>query len=201
MNHARTWDRLIFAGDVLDIGDEPQLCLDILTGAGAEMLWGNHEASVMYRRPVRPQSQESWRFYDLIKSKLNDWKVADAVEGVLITHAGLSRKWMTLRSRDAGDIAAWINEKFSADCSRDMFWDECSPLWFRPRWDSHLYARDAEPAPGIVQIAGHTPPQWLDTFDGFHVVDPYIDGMDETRYRYAIIEDGKVTVYDSKEAE
>jgi hypothetical protein len=35
-------DRLIFAGDFLDIGIEPDECLHILEEQGAAMLWGNH---------------------------------------------------------------------------------------------------------------------------------------------------------------
>jgi len=198
-------DRFIFAGDFLDIGNDPDKCLEILTKNNAEMLWGNHEVSVLLKKPVVPQSVVSWEyqgvFQHLVRSKA--WKVAAAHAGVLITHAGVSQVyWRALGGYEemgADYVAHYFNSRFEVildvpEIAMD-FWASDSLLWFRP----DLLA----PLPGIVQVVGHTPPELIPLKDrDFYIsVDPYTtNGFGPDRFRYAIIEDDEVFVFDSNEA-
>ena len=65
------------------------------------------------------------------------------------------------------------------------------PTWFRPfPWSDLL------PLAGVRQVVGHTPPvDELEAVD-FHMVDPcaFYGMEDSKRFRYAVIEDGEVTV-------
>ena len=196
-------DRLVFAGDVLDIGTDPQGCLDLLEEAGAEMLWGNHEQAILYGERISPQDMHSFSFVDLFKSKVRGpdrWCVMAEHEGILISHAGVSQVyWKQLEGMSAAEVATYFNDRFqhidNADIA-DEFWDRDSPLWFRPG----LLC----PLKGFTQIVGHTPPSSLLpeflSSKTYISVDPYVHnhvGAESERYLYAIIEDGAVSVYDS----
>jgi hypothetical protein len=51
-----------------------------------------------------------------------------------------------------------------------------------------------------VQVCGHTPPEAIPTQIDYYSVDPYSrKGFGKNRYRYAIIEDGKVLICDSNQ--
>lgn len=198
-------DRLIFAGDVLDIGPSPQECLDILESAGAEMLWGNHEQAVLYGERIHPQDLHSFDFVDLLKSKVrgpDKWKVATSHDDVLISHAGVAQTYARMldgyKEMGAPYIATVLNRRFECidqEVIADEFWAQDSPLWFRPG----LLC----PLQGIVQVVGHTPPHaLLPEFrdSGMYLsVDPYArNSKDHKRYRYAVIgDDYEVKVFDS----
>jgi hypothetical protein len=69
------------------------------------------------------------------------------------------------------------------------------PLWFRP-----LPCADRLPLARVRQVVGHTPPQPELEAHGFWMVDPcvWMSMMDASwRVRYAVIEDGGVTVVES----
>jgi hypothetical protein len=199
-------DRLIFAGDFLDIGNDPDKCLNILEENKAEMLFGNHEVSVLLRKPVTPQSAVSWEyqtfFEKLVRDPAQPWKVATAHDGVLITHAGVSQVyWRALDGYEemgSDYIAHYFNKRFEMildvpEIALD-FWASDSPLWFRPGL--------LMPLQGIVQVAGHTPAEQLPKDKDYYSVDPYSrHNFNRDRYRYAIIEDGNVQVYDSNDVE
>jgi hypothetical protein len=195
LTDARSWDRLVFAGDFLDIGPHQDRCLALLREHGAEMLYGNHECAILYRRAIWPQHESSWEYVALFERMLllSEWNIAAECEGVLVTHAGLSAGHAFVHpSWGAREWADELNMRFAADTSRDWFWAADSPIWFRPK--------NEYPALDIVQVAGHTPPHMLPTYEGFHVIDPYARGLDKSRFRYAVIEDGVVSVHDSREA-
>jgi predicted phosphodiesterase len=199
-------DRLIFAGDFLDVGIEPDKCFDILEEQGAEMLFGNHEVSVLLNKPVTPQSLVSWEYQAMFEKLVRDpeqpWKVATAHDGVLITHAGVSqvyhRALYGYEEMGADYVADYFNKRFELildvpEIALD-FWANDSPLWFRPG----LMA----PLPGIVQVAGHTPAEMLPKDENYYSVDPYSrHNFSRDRYRYAEIIDGDVQVYDSNDVE
>jgi len=202
----RDKDDLVFAGDFLDIGPDPLWCLDLLVENDANILWGNHELAIILKQAIHPQSGLSWKFYDILIQMVPEWDVMAAVDGVLISHAGLSQVyerslWKELKSSDpAQAIADNFNERFrmvlSVDNVADDFWAEDSPLWYRPGLLMPIF--------GMTQVVGHTPPEsWmLNDFPEFHMIDPYaraaqVLGVQDTRYRYAIIENGSVTVVDS----
>ena len=197
-------DRLVFAGDFLDIGPSPQECLDILEAAGAEMLWGNHEQAIIYMETINPQSQESWKFADLLRSKVrgpDKWNIATSHDGVLISHAGASQVYAKLltgyEEMGAQYVAHFFNKRFECidqEVIADEFWERDSPLWFRPGLMC--------PLPGIVQVVGHTPASMiLPEFRDIYIsVDPFARRTDpKNHFRYAIIEDESVTVVDAND--
>ncbi len=65
------------------------------------------------------------------------------------------------------------------------------PLWFRP----YEY-NDLLPLAGLRQVVGHTPPIETLEAEGFFMVDPlaHWGKRDTGRYRYAVIEEGRVRV-------
>jgi len=181
-------DRLIFAGDFLDIGPDPRICWALLVMNHAEMLLGNHEVAILLKRFIGPQDEVSWSFYDDLVAMRSQFKVAAEQDGILITHAGLSVKYV--------DEFAGLAPKEIADelnkWDLDVLWDNNGPIWFRPKNKAQVYP--------IEQVCGHTPPEYLKPINILHMIDPYTKkGFDGKRYRYAVIEDGKVRVEDSNE--
>jgi hypothetical protein len=95
-------------------------------------------------------------------------------------------------------VARYFNKRFELICDIPEialdFWADDSPLWFRPGL--------LQPLLGIVQVAGHTPAERLPKDEGFYSIDPYSrHGFTKDRYRYAIIQDGKVEIFDSNDVE
>jgi hypothetical protein len=206
-SYDKTSDRLVFAGDFLDIGNQPDECLELLEENKAEMLYGNHEVAILLDKQIWPQNKVSWEFKALFQELVRNpvsrwypdkpWRVATAHDDVLITHAGVSQVyWRLFEGLSVQDIAKSLNERFSMildvpEIALD-FWAPDSPLWFRPG----LMA----PFPGIVQVCGHTPAERLPKDDNYYSVDPYSSyHFDSKRFRYAIIENGEVTIHDSNE--
>lgn len=200
----RNEDRLIFAGDFLDIGSDPYGCLALLEDSGAEMLWGNHEQAILYGERIHPQDIHSFEFVDLLKSKVrgpDKWKIATSHDGVLISHAGASQVYARLlpgyEEMGAQYVAHFFNSRFECidqEVIADDFWERDSPLWFRPGLMC--------PLPGIVQVVGHTPAHMiLPEFRDIYIsVDPFVRRSDpKTHFRYAIIEDEAVTVVDAND--
>lgn len=102
-------------------------------------------------------------------------------------------------------MAAYLNRSFLAAIRRELetgCWEEDGilggggPTWFRPRPYSSLL-----PMPNLRQVVGHTPPVPHLEEAGFYMVDPCAWlGMDDPgRFRYAVIEDGEVTVRETQE--
>ncbi len=125
------------------------------------------------------------------------------VEGVVISHAGVSSAYQGLWHEVGGDpyrLASRLNELFLQAVRRELKtggWDDegilgdRGPLWFRP----YEY-RSLKPLEGIRQVVGHTPPiEELEEQD-FFMVDPcaHFCSRDLGRYRYAVIEGGRVRV-------
>lgn len=133
------------------------------------------------------------------------WKVATLVEGVLVTHGGVSSRYQTMFIEECGSdpalLAERLNQEFVAAVTREMEtgeWDERGifgddgPVWFRPAPWSRL-----QPLDGVVQVAGHTPPQQDLEASGFYMIDPcawLMDFGEPGQFRYAVIEDGQVRV-------
>ena len=207
-------DRLVYAGDLLDRGPDPQGCLDLLEENAAEVLFGNHELAVLLGLPIADQDAASAGFGALLEARAlaaepgSRWKVASCVQGVLISHAGVSSRyaqvWAGRCRRDPRLLVSYLNRTFvdaiGADDGaeqeriRGILGDE-GPLWFRPERSARRI-----PLPGVVQIAGHTPPEVIEgtsgVLHGFHLIDPHTyRGLgDSRRYRYALIENGRVRV-------
>jgi hypothetical protein len=182
LDHANyDFDRLIFAGDFLDIGSKPHECVTLLEENRADMLWGNHELAVVLGKRIVPQDGVSWSFRDYLLS--GAFRVSAVQDGVLITHAGLSRFYCrACIGRSVQEISDILNA-----VSFEDLWDNDSPVWFRPN-EKTVYQ--------ISQVAGHTPPCYMRPIEDFYLVDPYSDQeFGAGRYRYALIENGQVNVF------
>lgn len=211
-------DRLIFAGDAIEVGRDSSRCLDLLEQLGAECLVGNHEYGVFTGRPVEDEPLDPElvrRVVDSIES--GRWRIAVAADGILITHAGVGKRFAV--DAESGDaeggadlIARVLNHEFEvAVASRSRkagsVVGSSGPLWWRP-------GSNGVPIPGVTQIAGHTPAEILDGADaaahwaarGVFLIDPYVRGwrardfLPPVPIRYAVIEDGAVQVVEGEHA-
>lgn len=202
-------DRLIFAGDAIEVGRDSLGCLELLEGLSTEFLVGNHEYSVFTRWPLEPEVLDP-RVTEHVDRALTSgrWKLAAEADGVLITHAGVSDEYAyefgvaggcevrrfvdALNEEFAGTVEIGVNATEGAI-------DTSGPLWYRP-------GESCLPLPGLIQVVGHTPLEFYARFGtlgrwqaaGLHFVDPFVRAWRERRYRepvpfrYALIEDGEV---------
>jgi len=188
--YEKTKDKLIFAGDLVDINYQPVECLDLLLDNNALLLWGNHDVAYILNKSIWPQNQFNYDFCDKLHEIKNQIKVAIHCKKILITHAGLSESFYKNLDRSE-DIIEQINS-----IPLEKLWNDNSPLWYRP-------VKDNPPEKSLNQVVGHTPPGWLSQtglqLDNYISVDPYSTiGFDKTRYRYAIIEEnGSIRLMDS----
>ena len=182
-------DRLIHAGDITDIGSHELECIHILKENNAELLLGNHDLATLSGSPIWPQNP----FNKAVQAKLTGltFKVAAQSYGILITHAGLAKSF---KIQNHYSIPGSYSDDLNHEVSQDELWTHNSPLWYRPTPRNMPL--------DIQQIVGHTPPEWIQKNCGalpnFISVDPYCSkDFDRKRYRYAVIEHGEITVYDS----
>jgi hypothetical protein len=207
-------DTLIVAGDLIDVG--PDDTIGAAESAGAVILAGNHEVSAAIGLRISPQHAESLERGPEFAQRMisGEWPLAVAVDGWLVTHAGISLTLddMVIRAEyDAATIAADLNARFAEELSAavahgPLDWDELGryrllgsqmgPLWFRPIEPRHIPG-------GVRQIVGHTPPDFLGagqlerlTALGWLLVEPGGHGVDGG-FRYAVIDsDGAACVVD-----
>lgn len=180
-------DKLVFAGDFLDIGPDPLGCLDILEELDSELLWGNHDLARYLRHPIWPQSTyDDPKIHERLCEVATKFKVATCHDGFLVTHAGLSECY-DFEGAPINKISDYLNK-----IKLKEFWVEYSPIWYRP---NHYI----KPYSGIKQVVGHTPPTSVPAFQDFVSVDPWCPGNfdDPKRFRYAVIKDQKVNIVDS----
>jgi hypothetical protein len=213
----RVNDRIVFAGDVVDRGERPAECLELLETAGAEMLWGNHDVAVLLDRFVYPCSGESKKFRPLFVERFRSgaWRLAACAGDVLITHAGVSSDYAALWEacgREPAQLAERLNQEFRTlveflleSGRKDFnppFLGNLGPLWFRPPSESAAHL-----IPGLRQIVGHTPCRLPGKVmalrqAGVYLVDPDVLGglppEDLDKYRYAVVEGGKVRVEEGR---
>jgi len=205
-------DRLVFAGDAVDIGRDAEGCLDLLDGIGAECLVGNHEyaALVDYLIDDVPVSESVLRRIEKNVSS-GRWPIAAEADGVLITHAGVSAEFLSDIAGATTDVARLVgllNLQFrlaveAGDISHAPVVEMGGPLWWRPgRYDPA--------ALGVKQVVGHTPREIAGGDDviaeleaaGVYLIDPNVRGWRGRGFappvpvRYAIIENGEVRVVD-----
>jgi hypothetical protein len=203
-------DRLIFAGDAIEVGRDSLGCLELLEELGAECLVGNHEYAAYTRWPLEGDVLDT-RVTEFVEDALRSgrWKLAAEADDVLITHAGVSDE-LGYEFGVAGDsevrrFVDALNEEFSgtveigANATEGAI-DTSGPLWYRP-------GEGSLPLPGLTQIVGHTPLEFYARFGtlerwqeaGLYFVDPFVRGWRERAFvepvpfRYAVIEDGDVT--------
>jgi hypothetical protein len=210
-------DHLVFAGDLLDRGGHPGACLERLDELGAEMLIGDHDHATMLGYFIGEQSPASRGYRQALLRRFSSGALSlvTQVEGVLISHAGLSRTFTAdfmAVGRDPARLARLLNEEFRRALERQLSLgmahpeprtlDGHSPMWLR--------VDDADVGPerlldGIEQIAGHTTPSvfrhWTEAdfrAAGLCLIDPGSYGLgprDHPRhYRYGVIRGGMVSV-------
>jgi len=204
-------DRLIFAGDAIDIGRDSAGCVSLLDELGAEFLVGNHEYGAFVDWGFEPLDQD---VAETVRRRIQsgDWRLAAVADGVLITHAGLSAQWED-QFRDAGgcDIERFteaLNDEFRGAVELGLWategvLDDDGPLWWRP-------GRGEVELPGVPQVLGHTPPELLGSREsvdrlaesGFYLVDPCVRSWAGRGFsapvplRYAVIQEGTVRIVD-----
>ncbi len=208
---ART-DRLVFAGDAIEVGRDSAGALDLLDELGAEFLVGNHEYALfadgaLEAEPVGVQVEEAV----LERIGSGSWPLVAVVDGVLITHAGISQVFaeqfgFTGVGGAVLALAERINRAFreavvSGDFTVEGVCGRGGPLWYRPRGG-------AAPLRGVVQVAGHTPVSLLHAQGeaerladaGMYLIDPHVRRWRALGFpppppvRYAVIENGDVRV-------
>jgi len=210
-------DRLVFAGDFLDRGSLASACLRRLDELGAETLIGNHDQAIALGYWIGEQQEASKAFREPLLERLRTRRLelVTSVNGVLISHAGLTRVFDADFDELDGDparLAARLNDEYHAAVERQVkhgrelpeprILDEWSP--------QRLRVDDADVGPGrlldgVEQIAGHTTPtvfrRWTGAAflaAGLHAIDPGTYGLgpgDHPRhYRYAVIQGGAVRV-------
>lgn len=194
LNHAKSWDRAIFAGDILDIGFSPLECIDLLLDNNIELLWGNHDLAPVLNRRIHPTSNYDLDVYERLESLRNIFRVATWQDDILITHAGLSQAFYNEFCSSTIVVASQLATQLNK-LHLESMWEKNGPVWYRP-------SKQYRPLPEIVQVVGHTPPSWLAytgiDYPNYHTVDPYCKiGFGKDRYRYAIIENNVITVIDS----
>ena len=203
-------DAFVYAGDFVDRGPDAQGCLDLIEHYATEVLVGNHEVAVLVGFPLFEQTPESRGFRQVLLDRVlapdtaDAWKAATVVDGLLLSHAGVSETYQQVFERecqaDPSRLGAHLNRVFLAAVRRELAtgdWDDRGilgddgPLWFRPQPYSNRL-----PLAGIAQVVGHTPPLPELEASGFFMVDPCVFGGlgDSRRYRYGVIEDGRVQV-------
>jgi len=203
-------DGFVYAGDTFDRGPDPGGCIALVETYATEVLLGNHDIAVMLDFLVYPSDPENREFRPLLIDKVINadseiaWQMAAHVEGMLVTHAGVSSEYeRALVEECHGDpalFAEYLNRAFLAAVRAELetgVWEENGilgddgPTWFRPEPWSRL-----RPLAGIGQVVGHTPPVTELEAKGFYMVDPCaFYGMDDPgRFRYAVIEAGRVRV-------
>jgi hypothetical protein len=210
-------DHLMFAGDLVDRGGQPGACLERLDELGAEMLIGDHDHATMLGYLIGEQSQASRGYRQALLRRFSSGALSlvTHVDGVLISHAGLSRTFaadFAAVGRDPGRLAQLLNEEFRRDLERQLSvgmeqpeprtLDGHSPIWLR--------VDDTDVGPerlldGTEQIAGHTTPSvfrhWTEAdfrAAGLYLIDPGSYGLgsrDHPRhYRYGVVRGGMVSV-------
>jgi len=207
-------DTLVVAGDSVDVG--PDDALGMAQSLGATILAGNHEVAAAVGLRITPQHAESLARGPEFAARFADgtWPLALAVDGWLITHAGVSSALSDVISRVSADpvaLAAELNRMFRAEMttaieSMPLAWTdlerfrliggEMGPLWFRPM-------RPMDLPSGLRQIVGHTPPELLPESgrallrsSGWLLIEPGGHGGIGPAYRYAIIENGDAQIFE-----
>jgi hypothetical protein len=210
-------DRLIVAGDLIDVGHDD--IIGLTRELGGTILAGNHEVAAALGLTLAPQNPESRargaEFAEALAS--GEWPLTANADGWIVTHAGLSAAlddFLRPLASDPDAIVRELNERFIAEMtvareqdSHDwpsmerfrILGGQLGPLWFRPIATSDLL--------GVRQIAGHTPvghytPAAVNSLAaaGLLLVDAGGHLRNEPgRFRYALIEDGAARVVDSDE--
>jgi hypothetical protein len=210
-------DRLIVAGDIVGVEPGGMACVRLAEASGGQILVGNHELAFLRGETIDESEDDvDPLLFGLVRRRIESgaWCLAAIVDNeVVVTHGGLSAAFNDLFvqvGRDAGRLVATLNQKWRSSLSKtengsvwgaeDELTGPLGPLWWRP-------SGRVAPLPGIIQVAGHTPPEILEgradrlEAHGLYLVDPFTRGWliagrpDPPPCRYAVVEDGHVEVH------
>ena len=221
-------DGLVYAGDLVDGRSGPaevRECIALLKDRGAQFLWGNHDVAVLLDYHIDYQELESRPHFtgpfrdEFRRTGAGRWRLAVRVQGVLVTHAGVSTDYLndylyadkSHRVDDPDGFVQRLNDMFDRAARRqlesslpdklDRIMGRRAPHRFR------VFRPDMTGLvlPGVVQVAGHSAPETHGSEQqrqalarqGFHIVDPsYHLRAGHGGFRYAVIENGQVKVID-----
>lgn len=189
VRHAGDFDRLVFAGDALDIGPDPRGVLRLLEEYGAECLIGNHDACALLGIRIHPQDEVSFTIANENRDWMMSWDVITEVDGVTVSHAGVPGTSPMKWDMPLNLLARYDN----------------GPLWIRPGLD---FPTSMMRGP---QVFGHTPREAYPAeklvgmeADGLFIIDPYARAFykgagfgsvpNDEWFRYALIVDGVVSI-------
>jgi hypothetical protein len=220
-------DGLICAGDLVDGDLGPEDAreeLDLLKRNEAQILWGNHDVAVLLGYRIDYQQPWSRRTFtdefreEFRRSDEARWRYAVRVQGVFVTHAGISTDYLNdylfadrnKRVDDPDGFVKHLNDMFEQAVRRQLrsrkkdklnrIMGRRSPHRFR------VFREDMGPErvlPGSVQVAGHSAPETYSgrwsvedlSAVGLHLIDPSYHVRGGTAgFRYALIEGGRVEV-------
>lgn len=113
LKHARFrpgLDRLIYAGDLVDRGPDPEGCLALVDRYATQVLVGNHDLAVLAGFEIFEQVPESlWLQHEFLDRVLmpdpSRWRAVAVVDDVLVSHGGISARYETLLRQCSGDLA------------------------------------------------------------------------------------------------
>ena len=151
-----------------------------------DTLWcyGNHDVSYPWGRLESGYSPYAER---TVMSKLEELEnslkspaqinIIHRIDNVLFSHGGLTAdflKWLNadLLFADIDDVIAAVN-----DTPHDYLWNDESPLWFRPQYETREIFR----ADTYKQVVGHTPVEKIFEKDGIISTDVFSTYRDGTQ--------------------
>lgn len=160
-----------------------------------DTLWcyGNHDVSYSWGRLETGYSPYAER---TVMSKLEELEnrlkspvqinIMHRIDNVLFSHGGLTAdflRWLNkdLLDADIEEVIATVN-----DAPHDYLWNDKSPLWFRPQYETREMFR----ADTYKQVVGHTPVEKIFEKDGIistDVFSTYRDGrqIGESAMKYS----------------
>ena len=154
--------QIVFLGDLghygVDTWSGDQACISFAAEIGAIVLWGNHDRAIVdpdnhrfrgYQHPG-PGAQ------DFIEEKL-DMRIAYAVDGYLLTHAGLHPAWASSSVKRVFTAEGWVRYLESVPFDDPIITSIAAPRGGWARQGGILW-RDAREDlfRGVKQIFGHT---------------------------------------------
>jgi hypothetical protein len=177
-------DELVVAGDCCDIGNETMQVHKLLADLGAIILVGNHEISHMCGIDITPYDYSldpDYPKFIALAIACGELRLAHATQGVLITHAGLSRRLVTLgvgqrfATEDTFLRTPFENGELTAQLTAQLLNDR---LFSRVHIDEDLMLMNIDPDPMWTDWfypLWFRPYEWLDNgpknmvgfFDGF----------------------------------
>jgi len=101
--------------------EDEQVCLELLLHSQSELIWGNHDLAYLPERPwlpYGPYAEEAFR--KQFQQNRNRFKAALAVDGWLLTHAGVAQQLVkSMPAELVGGgveiVASWLRAEFERE--------------------------------------------------------------------------------------